>query len=175
MWTISKASYYGDWLTIPILCLIALASDIAYHGVTFAAVAAFFVGVFIWSFVEYVMHRWVFHRLYRREHWIHHIRPGAYVGVPAWQTTIIFTLVLGGCLGSLGANVGAGLFLGIASGYLLYIWAHDRFHNGALFTPGSYWDDRACCHQAHHDREHFEMNFGVVTPAWDMLLGTYHP
>ncbi len=173
MWNISRASYYADWFTIPMLGFTALFTDVSYHGITPWAMLMFVFGAFLWTFIENAMHRWTFHRLYRKEHWIHHIRPGAYIGVPGWQTAGLFVLVLGGCWGSLGLDLGGGLFCGIASGYFLYIWAHDLFHHGRI-KPGTYWARREAAHRVHHESGK-EVNFGVVTPLWDMVLGTYQP
>ena len=34
----SRANYYADWVTIPILCLIALFTDVSYHGISLPGV-----------------------------------------------------------------------------------------------------------------------------------------
>lgn len=168
MWNISRASYYADFITTPILMLLALYTA----TITLPALAAVAVGAFIWTFVEYALHRWVFHRFYRKQHWIHHIRPGAFIGVPGWQSGLTLVLVLGGCWGSLGVDIGGGLFLGIAGGYMLYIWMHDQFHHGSVIQgSGTYLSRREADHRAHHDHGK-EVNFGVVTPLWDVLLKT---
>lgn len=166
MWNISRASFYADWVSIPALLLLALFA----MTISLPALAAVAAGAFIWTFAEYALHRWAFHRLYRKEHWLHHIRPGAYIGVPGWQTGGLFTVILGGCWGSLGVDIGGGLFCGIAGGYFLYIWAHDRFHHGKT-KPGTYWARREADHAGHHAHGK-EVNFGVVTPLWDVLLKT---
>lgn len=168
MWNISRASYYSDFIVIPILLLAALT---AMH-VTLPSLAAAAVGAFMWTFIEYALHRWVFHRLYRHEHWIHHIRPGAFIGVPAWQTALAFLAVLGGCWGAFGVDVGGGLFMGIGGGYFLYIWLHDRFHHGSVVQGAdNYVSRREAVHRGHHDSGK-EVNFGVVTSLWDVLLKT---
>lgn len=168
MWNISRASYYSDFIVIPFLLLAALYA----MTITLPALAAVAVGAFIWTFVEYALHRWVFHRLYRREHWIHHIRPAAFIGVPAWQTGLAALAVLGGCWGGFGVDVGGGLFMGLGGGYLLYIWLHDTFHHGSVIQgSGGYVARREADHREHHDHGK-EVNFGVVTRLWDVLLKT---
>jgi sterol desaturase/sphingolipid hydroxylase (fatty acid hydroxylase superfamily) len=179
MWNLSRASYYADFVTIPLLAAFALITDVSYHGLTAAMILMMLFGAFIWTFIEYALHRWLFHRKYRREHWVHHIAPARYIGVPPWQTFILFTLVMGGCLGSFGLDGGTGLFTGLAAGYFLYIWMHDKFHHrprplrGAWDGP-SYWERREREHAMHHTKG-IEANFGVVTPVWDMLLRTHRP
>jgi sterol desaturase/sphingolipid hydroxylase (fatty acid hydroxylase superfamily) len=171
---LTRASYYVDWVTIPFLGLGTLIADVLYHGLTVLALAMLVFGLVLWTFAEYATHRWLFHRVFRREHWIHHIRPSSYDGVPAWQSNLIALLVLGGCIGSFGLDAGAGLFAGIAAGYVLYIWAHDRFHHFPHTFRSVYWQGQERNHEMHHKRG-IEANFGVVTPAWDMLLGTFQP
>lgn len=169
MHSLSPASYYADWVTIPFLVCSLLITDHLYHGLTAATALMFVLGFILWTFAEYGTHRWLFHRVFRREHWLHHIRPNAYVGVPSWQTSLVAIAVLGGCLG-FGLDLGTGLFTGLAVGYLVYFWAHDKFHHGVA-KPG-YWARRQASHAMHH-KHGIEANFGVVTPVWDMLLGTY--
>lgn len=166
-------NYYADWITIPILGCAALFTDVLYHGIGLPAVLMFVLGAFLWTVAEYIIHRWAFHRLYRHEHWIHHIRPHGYASLPGWQTGGLFAVVLGGCWGSLGLDAGGGLFCGLAGGYFTYIWMHNRFHHGRT-TPGSYVARREAEHKIHHDSGK-EVNFAVVTPLWDVLCGTYQP
>lgn len=174
MWYLSKWTYYADWVMIPIIGLSLLISDNYYHGgLSYMASALFMLGIVIWTFVEYAAHRWLLHHTFRREHWIHHIRPETYYGVPPWQSFILFILVAGGCLGALGIDLGAGLFGGICTGYLIYLWAHDRIHHRrGTFHVGTYWDQRRRDHDVHHARG-VEANFGVATHLWDVVFGTY--
>lgn len=167
-------SYYADFVTIPIVGILALVADVSYHGLTFALILAAVVGFLAWSFVEYAMHRWLFHRTFRRDHWLHHFRPAAYVGVPSWQTTLGAAFLAVQLIGALDFDLGTGAFLGLAAGYLLYIFAHDRFHHGRLGLRPGYWHERRIAHLLHHAKGQ-EVNFGVASPAWDMLLGTYQP
>lgn len=175
MWQISKASYYADWVTIPFLVLCIIVSDVSYHSASMLAAGAFLLGVGAMSFIEYGMHRWMFHnpRLYRREHWAHHLRPSDYVGIPGWQTGIYFLIALAVMVTALGLDFGGGLFIGVALYYLAYIVTHDRFHHGDLGLLGNgYWARRRRAHLRHHQRGE-EVNFGVASHWWDVLLGTY--
>lgn len=174
MWNLTRAGYYADFVTIPFLAIFALISDVSYHGVTLAMLCFAALGFLLWTFIEYATHRWIFHWSYRREHWMHHIRPGGYTGVPSWQTSLGALMALGGCLGSFGLDIGTGLFVGVAGGYFLYIWAHDRFHHGPIPLPGTYWFNRMRAHDVHHSRG-VEANFAVVSPFWDVIFRTYLP
>ncbi len=174
-WRISKGSYYADWVTIPIIGILALVADVLYHGFTWLSPIMFVLGALAMSFVEYGVHRWVLHepKLLRNAHWPHHIRPAAYVGVPSWQTAIYFVLLLLASWGWGGFDLGSSFFVGFCTYYLTYIFVHDRFHHGNLgLIKAGYWRDRRKAHLLHHAYGR-EINFGVASPLWDMLLGTY--
>ncbi len=175
-WRISAASYYADWFTIPLLILCAFITDYSYHGgLSWVATIAFVLGVITMSFIEYAMHRWAFHnpKLYRKDHWLHHIRPADYVGVPSYRTTFYFLIALGLLWATLGIDFGGGMFNGIAAYYLAYIFVHDRFHHGDLgLLSNGYWNRRRLAHLRHH-RHGEEVNFGVATHWWDVLFGTF--
>lgn len=176
-WRISAESYYADWVTIPILGCGALIADVFYHGITAISPFAFLLGALVMSFIEYGVHRWAFHnpKLYRREHFLHHVRPADYVGIPGWHTALYFVLVLSGMLGSFGLDFGASMFAGVCAAYMTYIVSHDQYHHGTLGSqPNGYWHQQARRHFVHHERG-IEANFGVSSPLWDVLLGTYLP
>ncbi|WP_276488063.1 hypothetical protein [Ectopseudomonas mendocina] len=106
-WLMSSFAYYLDFFTVPLLVALAL-----WLGpVQFWQIAA---GVLIWSFVEYAMHRFLFHSLYRREHWTHHVDVLALIGISSWKTTATFIglLLLAQALGL------ASLLAGVMLGYL---------------------------------------------------------
>lgn len=175
MWNLSRLAYYADFVTIPFLAIVALISDVWYHGVTVAMLGFLVLGFLLWTFMEYAIHRWLFHHVFRREHWFHHTHPAAYSTLPAsWQTGLVALAALSGCLGEFGLDIGAGLFAGIAAGYILYLWAHDRFHHGPIPLPDTYWFNRMCAHDIHHSRG-IEANFAVVSPFWDVIFKTYLP
>lgn len=175
-WRISKTSYYADWITIPIIALGVLIADVSYRGLTLLSPLMFALGALAMSFVEYGSHRWAFHnpKLFRRDHWIHHIRSADYVGVPAWQTFLAFVFLLAAAWGSAGLDIGGSFFVGFCAYYFTYIAAHDGFHHGELgLSTDGFWHNRRKAHLVHHAKGR-EVNFGVVTPWWDMLFGTYY-
>jgi sterol desaturase/sphingolipid hydroxylase (fatty acid hydroxylase superfamily) len=159
-WLMSSFAYYLDFFTVPLLVALAL-----WLGpVQFWQIAA---GVLIWSFVEYAMHRFLFHSLYRREHWTHHVDVLALIGISSWKTTATFIglLLLAQALGL------ASLLAGVMLGYLAYIGLHYVMHRPEhwfyRFIPGLIAN-----HDLHHQRG-VEQNFGVSSPLWDHVFGTY--
>lgn len=163
-WKLTKIAYYADFVTAPLAVLLAL----AFAPLGWPTVAGAFAGLAGWTFIEYALHRWVFHSIYRREHWAHHQKPARYIGVPPWQTGLAFVAAYVGSTWIAGAAWGTGIFTGLMVGYWLYIAVHDRIHHAANPAAlGGY----ARRHTMHH--KGFEGNFGVISTVWDRLLGTY--
>lgn len=165
-WAITKRSYYVDILLVPMLWLAAL----FYSGLNERVLAGAAIGWFVWTFLEWAIHRFVFHRLYRKEHAAHHRWPDRFIGVPWYQTESIIVCVWLALVQSFSLYAGTGLWLGLVVGYYSYIIAHDRFHHGRPDTWRGYWREQYERHAMHH--RGVEKNFGVTTRLWDVLLGT---
>lgn len=167
---LTRAAYYADFVMAPAAIIAAVSigyrSGSAFPAWHLAAAA----GVTSWTFAEYIVHRFVLHRVYRKEHDVHHCRPTAYVGVSPLQTASIFTLVAIAAVMLFGQVLGSGWFAGLMIGYLAYIWVHDTIHHRR--PAKRHWlrasFDR---HMLHHGG--VEANFGVVTPFWDHCFGTF--
>lgn len=166
-YNITKQEYYADFVVFPMLMVLA-----ACVGLDLRALFAVPVGFVAWTLVEYWMHRVVLHRLTRREHWVHHIRPSAFVGVHPAVTGGIGLTALVGAWGTFGVALGGALFCGVALGYVAYIALHDAIHHGQVADLGPHLRRRAWCHRVHHESGK-EVNFGVTTGFWDGVMGTY--
>jgi sterol desaturase/sphingolipid hydroxylase (fatty acid hydroxylase superfamily) len=144
-----------------------------------AAIAGI-AGVLSWTFLEYVLHRFLGHdkrtqpNFFSREHTRHHSE-GNYFA-PAWKkgaaalvTTAVvapIAILLGGV--AVGGTYTAGLMLM----YLSYEWVHWRCH----VHPGIGAYGRFI--RRHHFSHHFtdpKKNHGVTTPIWDFVFGTFSP
>ncbi len=137
----------------------------------------FFIGLGLWSLVEYVLHRWVFHAIHFKEpyrtmatelHLAHHKAPEIkeYTLAPFFVTLflsgIVFLILLG-----ITASVSTScqILNGIYCGYALYEWFHYATHNLDInFFNKS--------HHLYHHYKNPKFNFGVTSPLWDYLLGT---
>lgn len=174
-WFMSRTSYYADFVIVPILCIVAA---VAYYASgsdhIIKALGFAILGFTAWTLVEYVVHRWVFHRIYRKEHWAHHKIPEAFIGVKPWQTTGAFIIGYAVIIQLLGMAAGTGAYVGFLLSYLTYIMWHDQIHHSfvGIARPGNYWDRQARRHQIHH-RTGKEVNFGIVSPMWDYVFGTF--
>jgi len=145
--------------------------------VTAVVIAAALLGAISWSFLEYVMHRyWGHDRRFRRtafgvEHIRHHIE-GDYFA-PTWKKLLFAAGVAAGLalpVVLLGAAVGLPYLAGLLGFYGLYELVHRRLHTHA----GIGWYGRYL--RRHHFRHHLvdaRSNFGVTSPLWDVVFGTW--
>ncbi|BCD85793.1 fatty acid hydroxylase [Pseudomonas solani] len=159
-WLMSSLAYYLDFFTAPLFILIALFVGPILPWQLLA-------GLLLWSLIEYGVHRFLFHSLYRREHWTHHLDVLAFIGISSWKTSAVYALLLPLC-----AYLGlASLFAGLVAGYFLYISLHYVMHRPGhwfyRFIPGLVFN-----HDLHHQKG-VEKNFGVSSPLWDHVFGTY--
>lgn len=141
-------------------------------------IAAVAVGVLTWTFLEYVIHRWMGHdRRFRKtpfgaEHVRHHSEGNHFA--PYWKKLIafgLFAVVLGiPAIALLGTSVGAAYTAGLLGFYLVYEWVHRREHTHAGIGPYGRFLRR---HHFHHHFSDTAQNHGVTTPIWDFVFGTY--
>lgn len=136
-------------------------------------------GVFSWTFLEYVIHRFLGHRKkgnnpITSEHHRHH-REGGYFA-PLWKKFVLaaivvsaLTLLMGGFSGWLNGVLFASGLVGM---YLVYEVFHKLLHIWAPLTLYGRWARK------HHFYHHFKSpskNHGVTTPIWDIIFGTHAP
>jgi len=140
----------------------------------------FLGGVFIWTFTEYMLHRFVFHyhpssawgqKLHFLAHGVHHDYPNdsrrlvmpPTVSIPlAILFYGLFYLLIPS--GSVSAFYGGFLF-----GYVCYDTIHYALHHAPIKGKLGHWLKH------HHLRHHYLDNgrgFGVSTPLWDYVFGT---
>ena len=174
---LSKRSYYADFVVYPVLiataCLWSL-WQIAPHAAErwFAAVC---VGMLFWTMIEYVLHRWVLHRMppFSRLHAMHHEHPTALIGTPTWVSASLFLGLWASLAYGLSVTTAGGLIGGMMTGYLVYVIIHDAVHH-RLTRPGS-WLHMAKRRHARHHSAGSASNFGVSTSIWDSVLDTSVP
>ena len=132
-------------------------------------------GVFLWTPIEYLLHRFVFHRfrgIVGSFHHEHHAEPRnlKYLVVrPAYAVGVSALLVTGAW--SLTGNFAqtACLMSGIWAGYVYYESVHYRVHFSSAAGGLIGLQRRA------HFRHHFynsKQCFGVTTPLWDYVFRT---
>jgi 4-hydroxysphinganine ceramide fatty acyl 2-hydroxylase len=139
-----------------------------------------FVGIFVWTFAEYTLHRFIFHfpakskfgkRIHFIFHGVHHDYPSdsrrlvmpPSVSIPlAALFYYLFYLLFGNVLV-------APFFVGFIVGYLFYDMTHYAVHHFNIHNK--FW----LALKKHHIRHHYEnpeLGFGVSSPLWDEIIGT---
>lgn len=150
-----------------------------------AKTALLLLGIAYWTFLEYAIHRWVYHKRFKgRAAWfletfhLHHHRnledervlnAGPLLVFPLAAAVLLpFYLITGFSL-SLTAEFG----IGTLSAYTFYEWVHYLIHKGTPKNTGYIaWMRRM--HMHHHEHS-WARNFGNTSPIWDLVFGTYAP
>jgi sterol desaturase/sphingolipid hydroxylase (fatty acid hydroxylase superfamily) len=175
---ISPLGFAAVWLIV--LSLVVYAS----WGVASIAASTGLVllGLVLWTLVEYVMHRFIFHLKLRSElgqrlifltHGNHHVDPAD--GYRNIMPPIVSLWVMGSFWGFFVLLLGAAgsvLFLGFAIGYVIYDSVHYACHQFPMRGPVLRQLKR------HHIRHHYakrEGNFAITAIFWDGVFGTHVP
>lgn len=141
-------------------------------------IAAAACGVATWTFLEYLIHRWMGHdRRFRRtpfgvEHVRHHAE-GDYFA-PTWKKMIVaaIAVVIVGApaIAITDVPIGVAYSAGLVVFYGMYEVLHRRDHTHPGLGPYGRWARR---HHFHHHFVDGRTNHGVTTPIWDLVFGTY--
>ncbi|WP_224994623.1 sterol desaturase family protein [Cesiribacter sp. SM1] len=150
-------------------------------GISIGACLAFFgLGLFLWTLVEYVMHRWVFHyepssgwgrRLHYIFHGVHHAYPNDEKRLVLPPSTSIPLAALLYCFFSVLLS-GAGLYVFFAAfllGYLFYDISHYALHHFSFKNP--FWRKLKHHHMLHHYSDATK-GYGVSSAFWDKVFGS---
>jgi sterol desaturase/sphingolipid hydroxylase (fatty acid hydroxylase superfamily) len=136
------------------------------------------LGLFSWSLIEYLLHRFVLHGVqpFKRWHLEHHARPTALIGAPTLLSSgLIFSFVFLPAWALMSLQNAAALTLGILVGYLAYGAVHHGVHH---WRASSLWlKKRKLWHALHHHPSNAQTpgRYGVTTSLWDHVFGTLNP
>jgi sterol desaturase/sphingolipid hydroxylase (fatty acid hydroxylase superfamily) len=143
-------------------------------------ILALFLGALLWTFMEYMLHRFLGHvkkRLlvrtrFHKEHTKHHLKRDYFAGaLDKFLTLIAIGPVIFLISYLLTETLTALVFTAsFTTMYLTYELIHRRMH---VKSPPHIYASKM---RAHHFYHHFvdeTMNHGVTTPIWDMVFGTY--
>nr|XP_039248707.1 fatty acid 2-hydroxylase-like [Styela clava] len=144
---------------------------------------AYIGGIFMWTFLEYALHRWLFHASPPvSSYWLitlHFLLHGQHHKVPFDKGRLVFppvpASILGGMLyiilsGILPIPIRHTLLAGVLTGYVVYDLTHYYLHYGNP-SKGSYFYNL----RAYHVRHHFqspELGFGISSRLWDYPFNT---
>jgi sterol desaturase/sphingolipid hydroxylase (fatty acid hydroxylase superfamily) len=173
------------WLPVATFLIVKAFIDYSGPGFPVHIPYGFVLGLFLWTFAEYTLHRYIFHykpRSPRQErivflfHGVHHAQPQCktrLVMPPAVSVPVsiifygLFSLVVGGLLKA--PQWVLPLLGGFMVGYLIYDMIHYATHHARMRSPVLKFLKR------HHMRHHYktpDQRFGVSTPLWDIVFGT---
>ncbi|ESK96363.1 inositolphosphorylceramide-b c-26 hydroxylase [Moniliophthora roreri MCA 2997] len=145
----------------------------------------FFVGTIIWTLLEYLLHRFLFHvdyylpdkpawlTLHFLMHGVHHylpmdrlrlVMPPLLFTVLEWPFTRLAYILFPVAVAN-GIISGAFLF------YVLYDCMHYALHHTQL---PAYLKEMKKYHLGHHYKN-YELGFGVTSKVWDIVFNTYLP
>lgn len=142
----------------------------------------FFVGVFSWTLMEYVMHRFAFHFESQKEkiqkavyaiHLIHHHYPNDEDRL--FQPPLVNIILAAVFVGLFYLIMGNLTFIftpGLILGYILYSSIHYSIHK--FKPPFSFLKPIWRHHTLHHFRCQ-DRAFGVSSPFWDYIFRTMPP
>ena len=171
-----RVGYYADFVVYGTLLTALVTSTLrGTRSEQLIWIAAAIVGLAGWTLVEYLLHRFVLHRvpLIAHLHHAHHVAPRAYLGTPTWASLPVLAgvfLVPMWYLFSLGVAFGA--FSGIIAGWLWYGIVHHVIHHRRPRRLAVALRVASHRHLLHHS-PYLSGNFGVTTAVWDRLFGTH--
>ena len=184
METLSKVHF-----TVPLFIYLPVVAFFLYRSIgiyTFSFItilSLIILGIFVWTFTEYTLHRFVFHfvpdsnwgrRMHFIFHGVHHDYPNdskrlvmpPSVSIPlAVIFYFLFKLILG-------QSLVAPFFVGFILGYLFYDMTHYAIHHFNMHNK--FWLFIKNHHMKHHYKDPAK-GFGVSSPMWDDIIGTNFP
>lgn len=171
------------WLPVVVFFIFSTLSTQTVPG--YLLPAGLLLGLFLWSFAEYILHRFLFHfpaktpwqeRLAFLFHGIHHKQPKIKtrlvmppaVSIPMGLIFfglfyLIFTVILSS------QNWLNPVFAGFISGYIFYDMTHYSTHHFPM-KKGYFRMVRQ--QHMHHHFQTPNQRFGITTPFWDHVFGT---
>jgi sterol desaturase/sphingolipid hydroxylase (fatty acid hydroxylase superfamily) len=173
-----KVGYYADFITYGMLVVafVVFAMRESRHD-QLIWLAAAIAGAGSWTLVEYLLHRFVFHRmpLIADLHHAHHAAPRAYVGTPTWASLLILAGVFFVPIWRVfSLNIAFGAISGLITGWLWYGMVHHIIHHRRPRRLATALKVASHRHFLHHSPYVFG-NFGVTTAVWDRVFGTHIP
>ena len=139
--------HFGDFVTVPLASAIFI--DMAGGDRLYLVLA----GLAAWTLLEYLVHRFVFHRysaLGRRLHQVHHDHPNDPDAERSSLSTPLIAFPIGFLLiATAGVEDGSAIFAGLLSGYLAFITVHYTVHRWPI-GPNSWLYSVKMRHLTHH-------------------------
>jgi 4-hydroxysphinganine ceramide fatty acyl 2-hydroxylase len=173
-------------ISVPISIFILIGAGLLYYAYLYTTLnpylipALFFAGWFFFTFLEYMAHRFLFHMKPTKEwkrklaytaHGVHHEYPKdkTRLAMPP-PASILLAAIFFIIFYLLMNTMVFGFLPGILMGYSAYLFVHYIVH--AYPPPKNFFKQLWINHSMHHYKD-TTMIFGVSSPLWDYIFGTY--
>lgn len=174
-------------VAVPITIFILYATSLLYWSVISTSlslgitIGLFFLGFISWTWVEYMMHRYVYHiktdtdfrkRFQYKAHGVHHEFPkdkDRLAMPPILSITIATVLLL--LFRVIMGDFTFAFLPGFLVGYAFYLSVHYMVH--IYQPPRNFLKFLWVNHSVHHYKGGDQV-FGVSSPLWDYVFGTMH-
>ncbi len=168
------------WVFIPIILFLLYRGFFIFHINVSDAILFIIVGIIIWTFSEYFLHRFIFHYVPNSEFGkrIHFLMHGVHHAYPKDSKRLVMPPSISLPLAALffilfntifrNANI-LPFFAGFLIGYLFYDISHYAIHHFNMHNK--FW----LAIKNHHSKHHYQnpgLGFGVSQPAWDYVFRT---
>lgn len=183
-WNIIESMSKTHW-TLPIFIFLPIISYLFYLGLSedlnlIYSLLMFIIGIFVWTFAEYALHRFVFHyepktdwgkRLHWLMHGVHHDYPqdAKRLVLPPGLSIIFSTILFIFFYLFIPIPTIYPYFSGFLLGYLFYDIGHYAIHHFSF--KSNFFKKIKLHHMKHHYVEPNE-SYGVSSPLWDIIFRT---
>ncbi len=167
-------------LYLPLVTYFLYVATVKYSFQFLTITGLFILGVISWTFVEYILHRYIFHfeaktdfgkKIHFMFHGVHHDYPSdsrrlvmpPSVSIPL---AVIFFFLFSYTIGD---TMVYPFFAGFIVGYLFYDITHYAIHHFNMHSR--FWLAIKNHHMLHHYQDP-NNGFGVSSPFWDLIFAT---
>jgi sterol desaturase/sphingolipid hydroxylase (fatty acid hydroxylase superfamily) len=171
------------YIYIPVILIFLYQAIYKYKLDFISIVMMLLLGILVWTFTEYMLHRFIFHyqpnshlgeRIHFIFHGVHHDYPSdskrlvmpPSVSVPL---AILFYFLFLALLGEIRVT---SFMSGFLTGYLFYDMTHYAVHHFNMHSK--IWLTLKNHHMKHHYQDS-KKGYGVSSPLWDKIIGTDFP
>jgi len=170
---LTRTNYWLE-LLFDILFLVGLLSYtiLTYEFSTLEIIVSIFVGIVLWTLLEYFFHYWVLHkspfRAFRRGHAKHHVEPMGFDALPFFLPALVFTAVAYVLHFIIATNIALLITTVIVVGFFYYSLIHLAIHH--VERDYYFLNKLKAYHELHHQKP--GKYFGVTTSFWDTIFRT---
>mmetsp|Transcript_41764 Transcript_41764/g.90613 ORF Transcript_41764/g.90613 Transcript_41764/m.90613 type:complete len:260 (+) Transcript_41764:118-897(+) len=176
--------YYIPSLWIPVICLLLTGAHLMFNMSLFEMGPYMGTGFVLWSLIEYLLHRFLFHmpeRIIHCNRWVtmlHFLIHGCHHLLPMDPMRLVFPPIPAAIISCGVYSVfrtivttpyAMVMLAGSLLGYISYDLTHYYLHHASV--RGSHFRTMKTYHLAHHYKNP-NLGFGISSMVWDVVFGT---